>query len=298
MNSDSSITVTSPSESAGTVDITVTNETGTSATSSADQFTFQLAPTISVISPSKGPGGTAVTLTGTHFENVTAITFDGVEAVYDIVSDTQINTTSPFTDVTGLVDVVITTSGGSFTVTNGYEYDYEPTVANISPSAGSPSGGTSVTITGTHFLGATGVSFGSTAAASFSITNDTTIVATSPVGVTGSVVDVTVTTDYGTSTTSAMDKFTYLNASTVTGLSPNSGTDGTGVIVSGTDFTSVSAVTFGATPATSFAIINSTTLIAIAPTGAGTVDVTVTTPGGTSAISVADQFTYTSISAE
>jgi hypothetical protein len=43
-------------------------------------------------------------------------------------------------------------------------------------------GGTTVTITGTCFTGATGVRFGATAATSFQIVNDTTIIAVSPAG--------------------------------------------------------------------------------------------------------------------
>ena len=40
VNSDSSITATSPAEPIGTVDITVTTPNGTSATSPADEFTY------------------------------------------------------------------------------------------------------------------------------------------------------------------------------------------------------------------------------------------------------------------
>ena len=39
-------------------------------------------------------------------------------------------------------------------------------------------------------------------------------------------------------------------------------------------------------------MVNDTTITADSPAGTGTVDVTVTTPGGTSATSAADQFTY------
>ena len=51
------LTVTAPPHVAGTVDITVTNTAGTSATSAADQFTYQ--PTVAVQAP--GPPGTVVT---------------------------------------------------------------------------------------------------------------------------------------------------------------------------------------------------------------------------------------------
>ncbi len=50
---------------------------------------------------------------------------------------------------------------------------------------------------------------------------------------------------------------------------------------------------FGSTNATSFTVNSGTQITATAPAGAGTVDITVTTPaGGTSATEHADQFTY------
>ena len=63
--------------------------------------------------------------------------------------------------------------------------------------------------------------------------------------------------------------------------------------ITGTSFTGATAVDFGSTPATSFTVVNDTTVTADSPAGTGTVDVTVTTPVGTSATSAADQFTYT-----
>ena len=54
-NTATSITTTSPAGSPGTVDITVVTAGGTSATSSADQFTYVAPPTITGISPASGP---------------------------------------------------------------------------------------------------------------------------------------------------------------------------------------------------------------------------------------------------
>jgi len=82
-----------------------------------------------------------------------------------------------------------------------------PMVSSISPSSGPAAGSTSVTITGTGFTGATGVSFGSTAASSFTVDSDTQITAISPAG--SGTVDVTVTTPNGISATGAADQFTY-----------------------------------------------------------------------------------------
>jgi C1A family cysteine protease len=94
-----------------------------------------------------------------------------------------------------------------------------PTVTGISPSSGTINGGTSVTITGTNFAGATVVNFGTTAASNVNVVSATSITATSPAHAAG-IVDVTVTTPSGTSAISAADQFTYTatpttNASTI-----------------------------------------------------------------------------------
>ena len=74
---------------------------------------------------------------------------------------------------------------------------------------------------------------------------------------------------------------------TVTALNPKSGSaaGGNSVIITGTGFTGVSAVKFGTNPATTYTVNSATQITATAPAGTGTVDVTVTTTGGTSATS-------------
>ncbi|BBH18909.1 hypothetical protein Back11_02540 [Paenibacillus baekrokdamisoli] len=62
--------------------------------------------------------------------------------------------------------------------------------------------------------------------------------------------------------------------------------------MTGSNLSGATAVTFGATAATSFTVDSATQITAIAPAGSGTVDVRVTTTGGTSATSAADQYTY------
>jgi len=109
-------------------------------------------------------------------------------------------------------------------------------------------------------------------------------------------VDVMVTTGGGTSATSAADHFTYVTIlpPTVTGVSPStgSGAGGTSVTITGTSLNGATAVKFGNTAAASFVVNSATSITATSPPSSGTVDVTVTTAGGTSATSAADQFTY------
>ncbi|OOG77794.1 cell shape-determining protein, partial [Sinorhizobium sp. A49] len=94
---------------------------------------------------------------------------------------------------------------------------------------------------------------------------------------------------------SAPDQFTYVAAPTVTSISPTAGptTGGMTVTITGTGFAGATAVTFGATAATGYTVNSNTQITATAPAGsAGTVDIRVTTAGGTSSTSAADQFTY------
>ncbi|WP_431892655.1 phage tail tube protein [Micromonospora haikouensis] len=81
----------------------------------------------------------------------------------------------------------------------------------------------------------------------------------------------------------------------VAALAPTGGgtAGGTLVEIRGRRFTGATAVTFGGTAATSFRVVSDTLIIAISPAKtAGSVDVLVTTPGGTSANTAADNFLY------
>src|ERR1700716_262292 len=90
------------------------------------------------------------------------------------------------------------------------------------------------------------------------------------------------------------DAHAQVPSPTVTSISPNSGpaAGGMPVTITGNNFTGATAVKFGGTAATSFTVNSATSIAATSPAGGGTVDVTVTNSGGTSAISSADQFTY------
>ncbi|MCM2425090.1 IPT/TIG domain-containing protein [Streptomyces sp. RKAG337] len=168
-----------------------------------------------------------------------------------------------------------------------------PTVTAVSPASGPAAGGTAVTVTGTNLTGVTAITFGAGNPATAVSCTDTSCTATAPAG-TGTV-DVQVTTPGGTSATSAADQYTYIPVPAVTALSPASGPTGggTAVTVTGTGLAGATAVTFGpGNPATAVTC-TATSCTATAPAHtAGTVDVQVTTPGGTSAVVSAGQYTY------
>ena len=254
------------------------------------------APTITAngVSPSTGStsGGTSVTITGSGFTAVTTgVTFGGIAASFTVNSVSQITATTPAHSA-GPVDVVVITGAGTATATAAFTYISPPAVTGIAPNKGPTVGGTSVVITGTSFTGATLVSFGTTSA-SFTVNSATQITARSPAGNAGAV-DVTVTAPIGTSATSAADRFTYFALPAVTSIAPNNGpiVGATAVTITGANFTGATAVRFGSNTAT-FTVTSATQIAANSPAGsAGTVDVTVTTQGGTSATSASDQFSY------
>jgi IPT/TIG domain len=293
VNSATTITAASPAHTAGTVNVTVTTPTGTSPASPANVFAYGVS--VTRLSPTAGPvgGGTLVTITGSGFTGATAVDFGTTPATnLTIVSSTLITVDSPAG--TGAVNVTVTTPLGTSATSPADVFTYAavPTVAALTPTIGSQLGGTMVSIIGNGFTGATTVTFGTTLATNLTVVSDSLMTVESPAGI--GIVDVTVTTPGGTSATSPADRFTYAVGPAVSGLSPAAGprVGGTLVTIVGSGFTGATAVDFGTAPATSLTVVSDTTLTVISPPGAGTVNVTVTTPAGTSAISPTDQFTY------
>ena len=85
---------------------------------------------------------------------------------------------------------------------------------------------------------------------------------------------------------------------TVSSVNPTGGptVGNTSVTITGTNLTGATAVKFGSTNATSYVVNGPTQITATAPAGsAGTVDISVTTAGGTSAASPNDHYTYFAI---
>jgi hypothetical protein len=186
------------------------------------------------------------------------------------------------------VNITVTTRGGSAAAGKFTYMTPAPAVTGLSPSSGTTTGGTAVTISGTNLGGATGVSFGG-AAAMVAADSSTQITVTSPPG-TGTV-SVTVTTPGGSA---PAGKFTYVTpAPAVTAISPSGGTTdgGTTVTITGTNLAGATSVSFGG--AAGRIISDSGTQITVtSPAGKGTVYITVTTAAGTSAATAACQYTY------
>ncbi|MGW0616268.1 IPT/TIG domain-containing protein [Streptomyces sp. NPDC002765] len=243
-----------------------------------------MPPTISTISPLQGPttGSTTVTLTGTGMTGSTAVRFGSTNATsFTVNSATQITAVSPPHAAGATAVTVVNPTGTSNSVTFTYVAAPTPVVTGLAPSNGPTSGGTSVTLTGTGFTGATAVTFAGVPAASFTVNSASQITAVTPSGSAGAAV-VTVTTPGGTSAPDAF--FFYAAPPVLSSAEPARGSTAGGatVTLTGSNLLNAGNVWFDNTNATSFTVVSATQITAIAPPGTGSSPITVITPGGTS----------------
>src|SRR5439155_273136 len=114
VTSDTAIQATVPTgATTGTLSVTTPGGTATSAGS------FTVAPTITSFTPTSGPVGTSVTISGLNFAGTTAVTFNGTTASFTVMSATAIQATAPSGATTGPLSVTTAagtaTSAGTFT---------------------------------------------------------------------------------------------------------------------------------------------------------------------------------------
>lgn len=159
-----------------------------------------------------------------------------------------------------------------------------PVVSGISPTNGLIAGGTVVTITGSNFLGATGVTIGGSAATNVIVNSATQITATTPRGVSGPVaVNVTTPGGAGISTVTFTYGSTANAAPAIATVSPTNGTSagGTVVTLTGVNFTGATGVTFNGTAGTSFVVNSDTQITVTSPSGTtGAISIAVLSPNG------------------
>jgi 6-phosphogluconolactonase (cycloisomerase 2 family) len=170
----------------------------------------------------------------------------------------------------------------------------KPAIAEVSPHPVSEAGGTAVTITGSGFGEGDEVMFGATPAATVTVNSSSSITAVTPVGAGPQVV--TVINAVGESENVPASRVTYEAPiqPTVTEVSPSTGAEpaDTTVTITGSEFIEPATVRFGSAAAVSEKVNLGDSITATAPTGTGTVDVTVQTSKGTSAVTAADRFEY------
>jgi hypothetical protein len=163
-----------------------------------------------------------------------------------------------------------------------------PTLSGFSPTGGPTY--TVVTLTGTHFTGATLVTFGRDHAIQYTVVSDNEISAVVPWdAATG---PITVTTPAGTATSGATFSVApcfiswpgsynhWLNYDALPEMSPEVGAPQDLVQLYGFNFSGATSVTFGGKVTAPFTVNNNTWITATVPAGAQNGPITVTTPGG------------------
>lgn len=241
--------------------------------SSQQTFTFYNPPTITSFTPTLGARSTFVTVTGTNFvKDFTTVFFGGVTALAVTVNSPTSLLAVVGNGSTGFV--AVQAPGGTVTSATMFVHGGPPIIGGITPLSGVP--GTPITITGANLLGVTKVEIGTTTTTFTINTTTQQITAITPFGTTGGTIRITAV---GGSTTSTQ-RFTVLPSFTITGFSPTSGTAGTVVTITGTNFSTISSVQIAGTAA-SFSVISTTRIVAIVGNISTSGTVTVTGLGGT-----------------
>jgi hypothetical protein len=260
----------------------------TPAGSAFSATNFVVLPLVTGFSPAFGAVGTPVVITGANLnEGTPVVLFNGVgPAATTNISFGQLTAVVPTGTTTGPISV--TTTNGSYTNVNLF---YLPaTITNFSPT--NSGAGTTVTITGQNFTDTTDVSFNGTPASSFAFTNNITLRATVPQGVTTG--PISVTTPAGSVSSTAL----FYGFPVITNFAPTHGLPGTNVVLSGTSFLGATSVRFNGTSAT-FTVANNNRINTTVPNGAVAGPITVVAPAGTNTSSanfVLDFFTDLSVS--
>jgi IPT/TIG domain len=99
------------------------------------------------------------------------------------------------------------TGGATVTAASHASIGLLPTITSVSPSSGTRGGGTTVTITGTHFTKVLAVQFGNVAG-HFTVKSGTKIVVTTP-GHAAGTVDIRIITKFGASAITSHDKYKF-----------------------------------------------------------------------------------------
>lgn len=266
-------------------------------------------PVITNVSPSSGPVGQAVTITGSGFLGTlcSGVKFGGTSVgSCDInLAGTAITTFAP-SGPGGQVAVTVTNNGG-ITSSGFHTFTYAASsgvvISNISPNVGSIFGNTDVTISGAGLMGShVAVVFsggGTNAPCNNVVPNGTFLTCTTTSHAAGAT-QVTATVDFSKVSVPAFagaNNFTYLTAvgPNITSVSPAAGPliGGYTAVLSGTGLTGTSTVTFGGVPAAIIGTPSDTAVTVTVPARAIPGPVSVVAITATDTATLTDGFYYT-----
>jgi hypothetical protein len=279
------------------VTITVTDNAGFQGSTT---FSWNVTNAVVVSGPGDqdskvGAAITPVTFSGSDTSSTAHLTWSATGLPGGLTLDPSSGTVAGATLRSGVFAVTVTATddAGFHGSTSFTWYSAGATITGLRHGTGPGAGGTKVVIKGSGFAGATAVLFGSVPASSFTVKGKgKEIIAYAPAEPAGTV-DIVVTTAEGPTLPTSADRYLYTGP-VITALNRTGGpaAGGVKVVIQGSGFTGATSVLFGSVPATGVTVNRGGTKItAYSPAEApGTVDVTVTTPGGTSPLVSADQY--------
>jgi len=240
------------------------------------------SPSITSFSPTNGPTGTVITITGQGFSTTTNVVFNGSPTAlgdFTVASDGSLLVVVPATATSGTLTV--NTTGGSATSSGNFQA--APLITSFSPPNGIYGANpTEVYIHGANFINSgtnvTKVTFAGAAPVIGTVLGNppTEVEAAVPSGfITG---PITVTTSAGSATTTS--NFIASGAPIITDFNPIYGSNTTTVTIDGWNFINVTAVKFNGASA-SYSVPSQTQISATVPTGASAGPISVTTSSGT-----------------
>jgi hypothetical protein len=265
-------------------------------------------PELTSFTPNAGAAGTSIVITGTNFTGATAVSFNGTPAPGFVVnSATQITVSVPAGALSGPISVTtpngtgvsasgfntgttiigsdVTACSGTIYDSGGANGDYsddEDLTTVLTPATA----GAKIRLTFASFAVETccdelRIYDGPTANAPLIGTytsNPGTITATNATG------QLTLVFESDGSTTDTGFEAAIscaVNLPELTSFTPNAGAAGTSIVITGTNFTGATAVSFNGTPAPGFVVNSATQITVSVPAGALSGPISVTTPNGT-----------------
>lgn len=187
-----------PPPGVGVAQLTVTTPGGTS---NPKPYVYAPGSELDSLVPGTGPtaGRNIISIEGNRFSTATQVRFGSVPAVPTVVSDQLITVTVPPAATPGLVPVTVTTAGGVTPQPITYTYIDPPFLSAVSPSTGPVPGGNVINLYGLNLSTTSLVTFND-APVQYSVQSDTVLTVVVPPSPAAGTVDITVTTDSGTST--------------------------------------------------------------------------------------------------
>ena len=229
-----------------TGDVSVTTPAGTATKAG---FVLVVPPTITQFTPTAAKIGETVTILGTNFTNASAVRFGNVNARSFTVQNDNLITAALANGASG--DITVITPSGNASLA-GFTFLKTIKIKSFYPDSAKTND--TITITGEYFSEVIDVSFGGTAASSFTILNDTMILAAVGAGSTG---DISLKDSTGSVNAPG---FVYLAVPSISSFSPTTAKRDEVVTIYGNDFIVVSNVLFGGVACNSFTIISNTQL--------------------------------------